>query len=1175
MNPQDIEKEIKKITGNEAVLEELYKLLESGQAIALVGAGASAEADLWPLWDKFLEEFVKHSLKCGKISQEEADFFLRQAPQTPLETAQQLRNKIGDPLYFEYIQETFKDKNSPHTGGAFTRTHQALMQLPIHNYLTLNYDAGLTNARAVLYPKSTTSYYFWDQEEARCIRDRGYKRQVLHAHGRYDRADSIILTQNDYRRAYDNRAFVRLLEDLFAFENLLIVGFGMSDPYVKKLFDNVTRDYQKSRLRHIAFVDLKEEDLQVTHLWREKVEMVYGARILFYPAKDSHKALTDWLTMFVEKFKEVPGSKTAEEIQPLSTPPQLRTALQDKYIHQPTDDENFKGRKQDFVTLNRWGNDPATRMIAITGIGGQGKTALVGRWLKQERTPTLAQMPVFYWSFYQDLDVGKFLEQVVEFCLPIVRVVGTQQIETISFILSVVQQARLLLVLDGLEVLQEEASKPAHGRVTHPLLEQLLQQWLRYPHQGLMILTSRFRFSQLERFSGVGFHHLNLVRLSTEDGISLLRKLNVLGEDQILKTYVEKLYGHPLALRVLASTVKRCCFGDLAQFKGGQILDVTGEDRVSQKLAHLLSFYEKQLKDGQRELLGIISLFKRPVETKSFVTLLSKMKSLKDTPLAKAKAELIEKQLALLVDDFLVEKTKEGITTHPVIRDYFRNALKISGSRQEVADFLKAKPGADKPQNIKEVRDLVEAVQLLCDEGEFKAASNLRFSRLDQGGYAFNVFRDLPAVAEGLECDLAFVGDDVRMQKMEKILGKSTVAAHCSGVSLYNSLLGNLAQSMEWLYTSLEIYRQLQDKHSQAIELCKISNIEMVMGNIQQTRRTISHSLSLSHETKDLSDLRSEFAFKGYCEFLLGNSRQAYLDFEIALLYEQRRKSDEQHLYAFKGSQQAEFFIHLQVWKQFEAINAWSIKRCEEYHWNDSLALCYLLQGWYEICQWRLSQAENALVQAESILCPSGMVEYICRLDWVWALLAEAKGEYEKGLHRANDALFTCADKGFRLWQADLMVLRGRLHLLQFQKENDASNVIASPEKRGEAIPDSGAQANRLLRRPDESGTPRNDELKDLLEKAGDDGNEALKIAEQTGYIWAKVEALELLASYHQTRASLSGFNSQEEKDFAQRYAKETASIKAGLFLTEKQMEELKAQARKEFEKQVAGWEKK
>jgi len=91
-----------------------------------------------------------------------------------------------------------------------------------------------------------------------------------------------------------------------------------------------------------------------------------------------------------------------------------------------------------------------------------------------------------------------------------------------------------------------------------------------------------------------------------------------------------------------------------------------------------------------------------------------------------------------------------------------------------------------------------------------------------------------------------------------------------------------------------------------------------------------------------------------------------------------------------------------------------------------------------------------------------------------------------------------------------------------------------------------------------------------LLEQAGDDGHEALKIAKQTGYIWPKVEVLELLVAYHQTRATLPAFNSQDEQDKAQSYANEAASIKKGLFLTEEQMQELKAQARQEFEKQIA-----
>ena len=1128
MNQQEIEEQIKAISGNEPVLEELYKLLDSEEAIALVGAGASA--GLWPLWEEFLKGFVDHSLKLGKIKKSESNFFKKEAAQNPLETAQQLRNKIQDRDYFAYLQKTFKDKISPQTGGAFTLTHKALLQLPIHNYITLNYDAGLTNARTALYPLATTSYFFWDQEEARRIRERGHKRLVLHAHGRHDRPDSIILTLDDYRRAYDNHAFVRLVNDIFNFEKLILIGFGMTDPYIKQLFNNISKDYKTTAFQHIAFVGLDESEMQVAHLHREKVEMIYGARVLFYPTENHHRALTNWLSMLVEKYSKTAKSQTAEEIKPLPASPKV-TKLKDKFVHKPTDDDNYKGRVEDFKTLNRWANDPGTRTIAINGIGGQGKTAMTGRWLKHERAENLKQIPVFYWSFYEDLDVGKFLEEVVEFCRPIVDIV-VGKLEPISFILNAVQKARLLLVLDGLEVLQEDAASPNHGKIFHPLLNPFLQNWVRNPHQGLMLLTSRFHFPQLARWSGVRFHQLDLVRLSKEDGVALLKQLTILGDDKLLETYVEKLYGHPLALRVLASTVKRTCFGDLTQFTGEEIL--TEGEELSDKLNRLLHFYEQKLKEGQKELMGIISLFKRPVEIDGFVTLLSKMKSLQNTPLAKADKTTIEHQLNLLIDDFLVEKTAEGITTHPVIRDYFRTGQQLEGTRVEVADFLQARPGAERPATLEEVRDLVEAVQLLCDEAEFKAADDLCRARLGAGGYGFDVFKNLPAITEGLECELTFVRDNDRQRKVEEILGKGIVAVHCSGVSYYNYLLGNLTQAIEWRYKVIELDKQ-QNKKVDAFDLHEISPIEMAMGIISKAKETVSQALKVSFGTKNSNDLMGEFAYKGYYEFLLGQSMQAYQDFGSAYLYFQKTYTEDKFLISLPGNYQAEFFIRILGWQQFEAVNAWNIERCEINHWNDKLAVCHMLQGWVEIRQGRLSQAEKTLAQAEHILRPSGMLERICRLDWVWALLAEAKEDYKTGLRHVNEALLTCADKGFRLWQADHFVLRGRLYLLQFRKENQAD--------------------------------------KDLVEKASDDALNALKIAEDTGYVWAKADALKLLDSYHEAKAKLPKAHKGEEKESAQRYKKEAAAMEKDLFLTEKQMEELKVEAKKEFEKQTAGWE--
>jgi tetratricopeptide (TPR) repeat protein len=659
-------------------------------------------------------------------------------------------------------------------------------------------------------------------------------------------------------------------------------------------------------------------------------------------------------------------------------------------------------------------------------------------------------------------------------------------------------------------------------------LNSFFQNWLRFPHKGLIILTSRFHFPQLARYSGVGFHQLDLVRLSKEDGVSLLEKLNVYGEQNLLEMYVEKLHGHPLALRVLASTVKRCCYGDLTKFKDEGIQFGGDEDRLSQKLEHLLSFYEKQLRGGQRELLGIISLFKRPVETGSFVTLLHKMKSLKNTPLANADIDTVEQQLNLLIDDFLIEKTEEGITTHPVIRDYFRSKYKITGARREVADFLRARPGDGRPKNIEEVRDLVEAVELLCDEGEFNAADDLFNSRLVEGGFGYDVFRDIPALAEGIECCQSFI--NTKTDELINQLNKSNPSKYYRALGIYNMFLGNMTQSLEWYNKELEI------SVSEIILLSEISIVECALGHITKAKSIINQSINLEHN-EGYKGWMNDFAYQAYYEFLLGDVKRAFINFEIALLYEQKRSPSEKFLYALPGIRLAEFFLRLKLWDQFIQINDWNISTCNKNQWRLFPGICHILQGWYEICRGQLSQAEKALTQAEHILRPSFMLENICRLDWAWALLAEAKEDYQKGLHHVNDALLTCADKTFRLRQAEHFILRGRLYLLQFHKENQ--------------------------------------ENLDLVEKAGDDGNEALKIAEHTGYIWAKVDALALLHSYHQARTKLSNFNTEEEKESAQRYAKEATALKKGLFLTEKQMEEIKTQARKEFEKQTAGWDEK
>lgn len=1133
MDKEAVEQEIKNIRGNEAVLYKLYELLESGDAIAFAGSGVSAE--IWPLWNPLLQELTEYTKSFGKINQPEADFFLRNAIFSPLETAQQIRDKLGDKLYFEFLQDTFSDKMSLQTGCCFTTAQQALIQLPVRNFMTLNYDAGLTNARAVFYPNATTSYYFWDQEESRRIREKGVKKQIMHVHGRYDRSDTIILTLDDYYRCYNHRPFYRLINEIFAFENLIFIGFGLSDPNIKYIFEAISNDYRKSPLHHVAIVGLDKNEMQVSHLLREKVEMTYGAHILFYPTDSNHEKLNHLLSMLVNKYTKEQRIRSVDCTTMYRSTSCVDLKIPDAYIHQPTDDENFKGRLDDFQILNRWAMDPATKTIAITGIGGQGKTALVGRWLKTQRNFELSNLPVFYWSFYENPDFSAFIRMFLDFFLPLECFKGNMATEAISFIFKLVKKFRIFIVLDGMEIFQYDPSNPDHNRINHPQLDLFLKQWLRYPHNSLVILTSRFRFLQLEYYLGIGFHILDLDRLKTEDGIALLDILGVLGEKELKTIYVEAFNGHPLALRILSSIAKCFCCSDLAKFENSDFINkMVEEDRLYKKLKHLFEFYEKLLSEGQKELLGIISLLKRPIALESFIALIKKMSSLQNTPLFLVNDDYIKQQVTILSEAFLIEISHiETLTTHPVIRDHFRNILGYPGLKHEVAAFFQSKPCNRIPQNIEDVRDLVEAVQLLCEEGDFKTANHLYIERLCKGGYDFNVFRQLPAIAEGLACDFAFIGSEERIVNIEKDLGKGWVSYFYAGVALYNATLGNLAQSLTWYkramgYRTPEILNQIMAYGT-------ISYIYKSMGQINDAIDTIKDCIKKCHEVKNITELKRSYGYKACYEFLRGNVEQAYIDFETALLFTEQDMPKEGHLCGYGGLWLAEFMLKIGQVELFESINSWNMKYCKETSCNQEYAICILLSAWSHIMRNEHSQAEKLLEIAESIIAPSGIIELQCQMNLIWALLENAKNEYLKGLQNVNDSLRLCADKGYKLLQSDLLIMRGNLYIHQFE----ATSFFD----------------------------------KNLLEKAGDDGFEALKIAEHTGYVWAIYDSLILLANYKHIKETMHESNYLTDLELSKKFTENSEMIKNKLKLTKQQLKKLKIKARHEFNIQTLGWD--
>ena len=111
----------------------------------------------------------------------------------------------------------------------------------------------------------------------------------------------------------------------------------------------------------------------------------------------------------------------------------------------------------------------------------------------------------------------------------------------------------VLLVLDGLEVVQEGPAGDGFGRLLDGLLREVLAGACQLPHSGLVMLTSRFPFADLEAFDGGAARMLEVPPFTPAEGAALLAATGGgwLPEPE-RRDLVAAVDGHALAVGVLA-----------------------------------------------------------------------------------------------------------------------------------------------------------------------------------------------------------------------------------------------------------------------------------------------------------------------------------------------------------------------------------------------------------------------------------------------------------------------------------------------------------------------------------------------------------------------------------------------------------------------------------------------
>ncbi len=387
---------------------------------------------------------------------------------------------------------------------------------------------------------------------------------VLFAHGQHNRPDSVVLATKEYRQAYAGKlpqVLARLMDG-----HLVWIGFSFADQRIAAILREIadrtgTRIDPGGAPRHVALMAWEPAGAgNEPEILARRAEIDYGAQVVLYPAPGGdHSALVLLLeTLTDARFPaagDLPsrpdparaGSSAAaqgptdgpggrgvtggRDLAAQSAGPAEDAILSElgpggrglpvSWVPPPEPVAHFTGRAEELARLDRWAADPQVSLIGVTAWGGAGKTALVTHWVQEaggaSRRPEIRG--VFGWSFYTDPSAEHWADALLKWVAARSRHRGGRDWPAWRRrCWRCCGRCRCCWCWMGWRVVQEG---PAGGRVRAAAgrhLREVLAGACQLPHGGLVVLTSRFPFADLETFDGGSARMLEVPPFTPAEG---------------------------------------------------------------------------------------------------------------------------------------------------------------------------------------------------------------------------------------------------------------------------------------------------------------------------------------------------------------------------------------------------------------------------------------------------------------------------------------------------------------------------------------------------------------------------------------------------------------------------------------------------------------------------------
>ena len=741
-------------------------------------------------------------------------------------------------------------------------------------------------------------------------------------------------------------------------------------------------------------------------------------------------------------------------------PPPMVKPPQPCFAHPYPLQEHFTGRARERQMRTAWLKDDDRPVFALVAIGGMGKSALTWAWLQRdvlglslpgqpEDDPAVAaacRLPddarpegVLWWSFYErEAHCAAFLNEALTYASG--GQVDPSKIDSdydkLRELIALLQQRRLLLVLDGLErelrayaglsaAYQGDETPPDvrgdPNSCTDPHAAAFLRQVAALAGGSRVLITSRLFPSELEGLAGC--RHEELTGLAPADAVAFFRAQGVQGTPTEIKAACAPYDYLPLALRLLAGMIVRDKRepGDIRVADRHPVLpELKGKEQH-----HILEVAYNALDKGKRTLLSRIAAFRSPM---TYEALSAVNPYRKAEQFDAALQELIDRGLVL----FLGQQPAR-YDLHPVVRQHAYDRLADKkGIHSRLRDYFAAVPApeGDKVQSVDDLAPVIELYHHTVGAGRYDEARELLRDRLvpDPLYFRFGAYQTSIELLRALFLD----GED----RPPRLRSESAQAWTLNALANSYSLFGQPRRALPLFKQQIAIREKQGNKKSVAIGLGNLALGQVRLGELAASEANVRRRIEFCREVGDEpqeavghEDLGRLLAY----EAAFGEAARE-MDTALASFSKLGYPQSECIVWAYRALRallMGEAKAALAAARRVRELA--DVQRVERdiirAEWLLGAALVAQASGRKGPQTKSLAEAEGHLTEAINRCRRINLVEMEPDILLAWARWHRAKGNSQQAQEHAEEALAIADRCEYRLVQADAHNLLARLAL--------------------------------------------------------------------------------------------------------------------------------------------------